>query len=272
MVPRGEQYAEVATDLYYGGVVYERHASLDPARYHQGLLQRAMSSGVQVVPRCAVLQLDRVGSRHRLVTERGELSAEKVVLATSGYTGPLTPWHQRRIIPIGSYVIATEPLAEGLVETLLPTNRVVTDSRKVVVYYRASPDRRRILFGGRVSLRETDSVVSASKLHAQLIQVFPQLASVRVSHSWMGFVGYTFDEMPHLGEQDGLYYSMGYCGSGVSLASYFGTRLGQKVLGLEEGRTALDDLPFRTRAFYTGNPWFLAPTVWWYRMRDRLAG
>ena len=82
-------------------------------------------------------------------------------------------------------------------DELIPKNRVITDTRKLVVYYRASPDRKRILFGGRVSLNETDPQKSAPALHQQLVTIFPQLASTQVSHSWMGFVGYTFDEMPH---------------------------------------------------------------------------
>jgi len=176
------------------------------------------------------------------------------------------------VIPIGSYVIATEPLPEDLMARLMPKRRVISDTRKLVVYYRPSPDGRRILFGGRVSLKETDPRASAPLLHAELARIFPELAETRVSHSWMGFVAYSFDAMPHLGRHDGAYYAMGYCGSGVSLASYFGMRIGQQVLGLAEGRTALDGLKFQTRPFYSGDPWFLAPSIRYYRWRDRRAG
>jgi glycine/D-amino acid oxidase-like deaminating enzyme len=177
---------------------------------------------------------------------------------------------RRRVIPIGSYVIATEALDPALVDRLIPRNRIVSDTRKVVYYYRASPDRRRILFGGRVSLSETDPRRSGPKLHADLAGIFPELAKTRISHSWCGFVAYTFDELAHIGRHDGMHYAMGYCGSGVGMASYLGMRLGQQVLGLAEGATAFDDLPFQTRPFYSGNPWFLAPSVLFYRWRDRL--
>ena len=100
--------------------------------------------------------------------------------------------------------------------------------------------------------------------------MFPELASVRVSHTWMGFVAYTFDELMHVGRHDGIHYAMGYCGSGVGMGSYLGMRVGQQVLGRAEGRTAFDGLPFETRPLYDGRPWFLAPSVAWYRMRDRL--
>jgi glycine/D-amino acid oxidase-like deaminating enzyme len=192
-----------------------------------------------------------------------------VLVATNGYTGTLTPWLRRRVIPIGSYIIATEPLAPALVARLLPTDRVVTDSRRVVYYYRSSPDRSRILFGGRVSLAETDPRITAPRLHHELTNIFPDLANVRVSHSWAGFVAYTFDTMAHKGTHDGVDYALGYCGSGVALSGYLGMRCGQRVVGLAEGRTAFDDLPFPTRPFYSGNPWFLAPTLGFYRWLDR---
>ena len=197
------------------------------------------------------------------------MSAREVVVATSGYTGTVTPWHRRRVIPIGSYIISTELLAEDLVNELIPRDRVITDSRKLVVYYRASPDRKRILFGGRVSLNETDPDKCAKPLHKKLTQIFPQLAKIKVSHSWMGFVGFTFDHMPHTGDKEGVHYAMGYCGSGVCLSSYFGTKLGQRLAGLSQGNTVFTDITFQTRPFYKGNPWFLAPSILYFQFRDR---
>jgi glycine/D-amino acid oxidase-like deaminating enzyme len=270
MVPRAEQASEIATDLYFGGAVYERHAALQPARFHQGLLDRARAAGARVVPRCPVLAIRRERRGFTLLTGQGEIAAREVVVATNGYTGAESQALRRRVIPIGSYIIATEPLPAGLAERLIPRNRVISDTRHVVFYYRLSPDRRRMVFGGRVALAEGDPRVTAPRLHAAMVALFPELASVRVSHSWHGFVAYTFDTMPHLGRWDGVHYAMGYCGSGVSLATYFGTRIGQQVLGLAEGRTALDDLPFPTRPLYGGRPWFLVPALAWYRLQDRL--
>ena len=270
MVPRAEQRNEIGSDVYHGGVVYPQHASLHPGLYHLGLLAKVEATGARVVTRCRVEAVERDGDGFLLRTARGPLRTRDVVVATNGYTGPLSPWHRRRVIPIGSYVIATEPIGANLMQVLCPKDRVVSDSRKVVFYYRASPDRKRILFGGRVALRETDPTVSAPRLHAVMRRVFPELAETRVSHSWVGFVAYTFDSMPHIGEQDGVHYAMGYCGSGLSLASYCGMRVGQKVLGGKEGNTALDDLPFKTRPLYRGDPWFLGPAILYYKIRDRL--
>ena len=269
LVSKSQQHTEIGSDFYHGGIVHPYHASLDPARFHQGLLERAISSGTRLKTKCALKKIEKKGEVYQLHTDAGTMTARQVVVATSGYTGAATPWHRRRVIPIGSYIIATEPLDEGLVDELIPKDRVITDTRKLVVYYRASPDRKRILFGGRVSLNETDPEKSVKPLHKQLTKIFPQLAETKISHSWMGFVGYTFDHMPHTGNQAGVHYAMGYCGSGVSLSSYFGTKLGQRLSGLIQGNTALTELQFQTRPFYSGNPWFLAPSILYYRLLDR---
>ncbi|MSP89821.1 MAG: FAD-binding oxidoreductase [Alphaproteobacteria bacterium] len=271
MVPRAEQRTELGTDAYYGGAVFTKHASVDPGLYHAGLLDRATEAGVRVFARCAATGIERDGDRFRVATARGTCTARDVVVATNGYTGPLMPWLQRRVIPIGSYIIATEPLPTETMDRLMPRNRTVSDTRKVVYYYRASPDRRRILFGGRVSHNETDPLRSGPKLRAELVRLFPELADVHISHSWSGFVAYTFDELAHVGRHDGVHYAMGYCGSGVGMAGYLGMRLGQQVLGKPKGATGLDGLSFQTRPFYTGNPWFLAPSVMYYRWRDERA-
>ena len=269
-VPRAEQRNELGTDAYHGGVVFEKHASLDPARFHQELLDRVLGAGATVIPRCAVTGIGSDGGGHRLATRRGDVRAREVIVATNGYTGAPTPWLRRRVIPIGSYVIATEPVAKDVMDRAMPTDRIVSDSRKVVYYYRPSPDRSRILFGGRVTSGETDPRSSGVRLRRDLVRLFPELAAVRVSHSWMGFVAYTFDTLAHIGRRDGLHYAMGYCGSGVSMAAYLGTRVGQQLLGRREGRTALDALRFQTRPLSNGKPWFLAASVAFYRWRDAL--
>jgi glycine/D-amino acid oxidase-like deaminating enzyme len=270
-VPRAEQRSELGTDAYWGGVVYPRHAALHPARFHGGLLARVLAAGATVVPHCPAQGLRPERQGFEVATPQGAISAREVIVATNGYTGPLTPWLRRRVIPIGSYIIATEPLDVALMARLLPNNRIVSDSRKVVYYYRASPDRRRILFGGRVSLDETDTRISGRKLLAELVRLFPELAPVRISHSWVGTVAYTFDTLAHVGRHAGVYYAMGYCGSGVSMAAYLGMRIGQQVLGRPEGATGFDLLPFPTVPLYTGKPWFLTASLAYYRWRDGLS-
>ena len=269
-VPKNEQLKELGSDVYHGGVVFPRHASVDPGKYHRGLLQRVIDAGVDVFGQCAVLDIEQTPDGFVITTQKGKVKARDVIIATNGYTSNLTPWLQKRVIPIGSYIIATDVLDPVMVNELFPTNRIASDTCKVIYYYRTSPDRKRILFGGRVSATETNPLLSGPKLLKDLYRIFPQLEGTKISHSWTGTVAYTFDEMAHTGQHNGIYYSMGYCGSGVSMASYLGMRLGQKVLGLVEGKTAFDDLPFPTRPLYNGRPWFLPAVVSWYRMQDRI--
>jgi glycine/D-amino acid oxidase-like deaminating enzyme len=271
MVPRAEQRGELGSDTYFGGVVYERHASVDPGRFHQGMLDRVLTAGASVIPHCAVTAIQRDAGGFQVETARGRVSARNVIVATNGYTGKLVPWLQRRVIPIGSYVIATEPLPDATMARLMPRDRIVSDTRKVVYYYRASPDRTRILFGGRVSATETDPKISGPRLHRAMTTIFPELSETRISHSWCGFVAYTFDQLMHAGEHDGVHYATGYCGSGVGMAGYLGMRIGQQVLGSPQGRTGFDGVSFPTRPFYHGTPWFLGPSVMYYQWRDRLA-
>ncbi|MGI9405153.1 MAG: NAD(P)/FAD-dependent oxidoreductase, partial [Hyphomicrobiaceae bacterium] len=270
MVPRAEQRTELGTAVYFGGIVFPHHASLDPGRYHSDLLGIARAAGVTIHSHAPVQNIDRTGGGFEVTVPQGVVRAGKVIIATNGYTGNLTPWQQRRVIPIGSYVIATEEIAPDVMDRLMPKNRIHSDTRKLVYYYRPSPDRKRILFGGRVSLNETDPRRSGPKLRDELVRIFPDLTAIRIRNSWVGFVAYTFDALMHTGHDNGLYYAVGYCGSGVGMSSYLGMRVGQQAAGLEDGTTAFDHIPFPTRPFYSGNPWFLGPSVLAYRLRDRL--
>ncbi|MCZ4353461.1 FAD-binding oxidoreductase [Roseovarius aestuarii] len=268
-VPRTEQRSELGTDSYWGGLVYPDHCSLHPAKYLRGLLRSAMRAGAHVTGQAAVTQITRTPTGFDVQTLKGKVRARDVIVATNGYTTGVTPWLQRRVIPIGSYIIATEPLPKGLMDQLFPTRRIASDTCKVLYYYRPSPDGTRILFGGRVSSRETDPAQSGPRLYDHMCRIFPEMRGYSITHSWSGTVAYSFDELAHTGIHDGVHYAMGYCGSGVSMASYLGMRVGQKVLGLAEGRTAFDGLPHPTRPFYTGKPWFLPAAVAWYQWNDR---
>lgn len=269
MVPRAEQSRELGTEAYYGGAVYPRHAALHPAKFHAGLLSRVIAAGAQVVPNCPVLAIERSAGTFAVQTPVAPVAARDVIVATNGYSGALVPWLRRRTIPIGSYVIATEPLPSEVMGRLFPTDRIVSDTCRIIYYYRASPDRSRVIFGGRVSATETDPAISGPRLRTAMIRVFPELSGFGLSHSWTGTVAYSFDSLAHTGVHDGIHYATSYCGSGVSMASYLGMRVAQKVLGLGEGRTAFDELPFPTRPLYFGRPWFLPAVVAWYAWRDR---
>ena len=269
MVPKAEMASEIGSDAYFGGAVMPQHASLQPAKYANGLIELARKAGAVIHTHTPVLGIEQNEGANGVVTSRGKTIARDVIVATNGYTKGLTPGLQRRVIPIGSYMIATEEIPEEIMRRIYPREHVTSDTRKVVYYYRPSPDHKRVVFGGRVALKESDPKVSGPRLHAVMAGIFPELTHTKISHTWMGYVAYTFDHLPHVGQRDGLWYAMGYCGSGVAWASYMGHKIGHKVLGDDEGTTSFDNIGFPTRPLYTGDPWFLSAAVAYYRAMDR---
>ena len=199
LVPRARQREEIGSDAYHGGVLIEPAGALHPARFHRGLAAAARAAGAALHGYAEVGGLERKASGFVLTTARGRLQAAEVVVATNGYTGPLTPALQRRVIPVSSYIIATEELPPELTRRLSPNGRTFVDGRRLLSYFRLSPDGRRVLFGGRVSLADVDEQQSAQGLHRRLIRVWPELAGRRITHSWKGTLAFTFDRLPHMG-------------------------------------------------------------------------
>lgn len=271
MVPRASMREEIGSDRFHGGVRYAADAGLHPGKFHDELVRIASEAGAMVAPRTAVTKLERRADHFRVTTSSGIVDAGQVSVCTNGYTGAVTPWLRRRLLPIRSAMIATEALEPSLMRQLMPAQRMYGDSRRVMAYYRPSPDGARILFGGRASGPGDRPSANARHLRRMMLDVFPELVTTRITHCWSGLIAYTFDHVPHLGRHGELWFAMGYCGSGVARASYLGTKLGYKMLGDDQrGATAFDDLPFVTRPLYTGNPWFMPAVVRWHRLLDRL--
>ena len=271
VVSRSDQRSEIGSDRFHGGARYLTDGGLHPGKYHDGLVRVARDAGAQVVGNTPVTGINRNPNGFTVQTSRGPVRASQVAVCTNGYTGKQFPWFRRRLLPIRSAMIATEPLGAARMNELMPTARMYGDSRRVMAYYRPSPDGSRILFGGRASGPGDRPMANARDLRKMLVDVFPSLTDTRITHSWSGLVAYAFDHVPHLGQANDLWYAMGYCGSGVARASYFGSKLGHKMLGqADEGRTAFDDLDFETRPLYTGNPWFMPTIVRWHRLIDDL--
>lgn len=271
MVPRAEQHREIGSDRYFGGSVLPNDAALHPGRYHQGLVRSARAAGATLLAATPVTDVVRDGERLTVTTPRGKVLARDVLIATNGYTGNALPWVRRRIIPIGSAIIATEELPAERVARLMPSGRVYGNTARVFHYFRPSPDGRRMLWGGRVGrLAAQDSTGAYSHLRKDMVAVFPDLAEVQVTHCWSGWIGYTFDTMPHLGCHDGIHFAMGYCGTGVSRATYFGHKVALKILGSAEGRTAFDDLVFPDHPFHFVTPLAVPVYETAYRIMDAL--
>jgi glycine/D-amino acid oxidase-like deaminating enzyme len=271
MVPREQQHEEIASDYYYGGMVVERTGKLHPALYHRGLMDAARRHGATLVGHTRAGKLTRIGEGWRIETSRGPIEAREVVIATNGYTGGLTPDLKRRLIPVASHIIATETLDPALAASLIPRNRTLADSRRVLCYWRMSPDGTRVLFGGRARFTQVAPEVSAPILHAMMLERWPQLRGVRLTHAWTGNVAFSFDGLPHMGvTPKGLHYAMACNGSGVAMLSYLGAEIGKKLVGRSNHVPVFDGRDFPTRPFYTGRPWMLPFVGNWFRFRDWL--
>ena len=202
-------------------------------------------------------------------TDRGAILARDVLVATNGYTDGVAPWLRRRIIPIGSYIIASEPLPEDLVRELSPNGRAFFDTKNFLYYWHISADRR-MVFGGRASFLPTSIDHTAAILHRGLLRVHPQMAGRRIEYAWGGNVGFTWDRMPHAGRtEDGIAYAMGCCGTGVALMTHLGTAMGAWLAGGDPPVLTSISFPL-VRAPYEGRPWFLPIVGEWYRLQDRL--
>ena len=270
MLPAARVREEIGSDRFFGGVRYKIDAAVHPAKYHDGLVRIVQEAGCNISTQTTVTSIAKQADGFEITTSKGIVKSGQVAVCTNGYTSKVTPWLNRRIMPVRSAIIATEKLPSELIDELMPTRRCYGDSRRIMAYYRTSPDDRRILFGGRATSRD-DAEKNAKLLRQSMLEVFPQLARHRITHSWSGLVAYAFDHVPHLGQHDGLFYAMGYCGSGESRASFFGTKMAYKMLGEDEkGATAFDDLPFNSRPFYNGKPWFLPTIIRWHRFVDWL--
>lgn len=274
MIPKSRQHAYLGSDFYHGGMAAAATGSLHPGKYARGLAAAAERAGAVLVDQVRVQGIARQGSGFRIATDRGVVAADAVLVATNGYSldrrGTASPWLARRLVPLNSYIIATEELPEATIERLFPGRRMISESRRVLNYFRPSPDGRRVLWGGRASFRQATAEGSAPTLHRRMVECFPALRDVRITHAWTGFVAFTFDGLPHIGVQDGVHYAAGCQGSGVAMATWLGHNVALKLAGAANERFALDGLPFPTRPTYTGNPWFLPIVGSYYRLRDRL--
>jgi glycine/D-amino acid oxidase-like deaminating enzyme len=273
VVSRGGVAAEIATERYFGGMLLHRAGSVHPGKYTRSLARAAAQHGAMLASGAEMLDYrrDSDGAFH-VRTSRGEVRARQLMIATNGYTGAATPWQQRRVVPVASYMIATEELGEARVRMLLPKLRVYGDTKKVLYYFRPSPDHRRILFGGRASFVDADVLRAGATLHRFLTDLMPSLRGTRVSHAWKGNVAFGFDMMPHVGTRDGVHYALACNGSGVVTMTHLGRVAAQRMMGSANRESGFARLPFPTMPLYTGTPWFLPLVGMGYQLRDRLDG
>lgn len=267
VVPPEQIQTELGSDAYFGAVVDEGWGGLHPAKYVYGLARAAARAGAALVEQAGVEEISRHGDGFHLATSQGRLTATEVLLATNGYTTALIPEIRRRVFPVGSYMVTTEPLPPDVQQEISPRGRMFWDTKWFLNYFRLTPDGR-LAMGGRNNLSpDLEVVESAQYLRQAIRRVFPHLADAPLTHTWSGRLGLTFDLLPHIGRVEGVYYAFGYSGHGVAIATYLGQEVARLISG-QISRSPFADIPHPTYFFYREKPWFLPLAATYYRFLD----
>lgn len=267
-IPKAEQHRITATDFYHGGIVIDDYGGLHPAKYHRALRTLARIEGAKLFSHAPVLDVTGEGAAKLVRTGRGVIRARNVFYGTNGYSTTATPYLKRRVIPVCSYQIATEPLPAALMDRINPGRRMITDSKRELIYTRPSPDGTRVIFGGRPGAFGMSEEEAAPRLYVTMTRIWPELAAYRLTHCWSGYVGMTFDKIAHMGSHDGLHHAVGCNGNGVALMTYLGHQSALKLLGHQNRACAFDDPAFPANPLYNGRPWFLPIVSGWYHLQD----
>ncbi|MBO0662548.1 FAD-binding oxidoreductase [Jiella sp. MQZ9-1] len=264
--------SEVGSRAFHGAMLSQKSAMVHMGRFVTGMAEAASRHGAIIFENAPVQQRDRIGAGWQLKTPRGSLSAKTVFLATDAYTeGPFAHF-RRRIIPVGSFVVATRPLTAQEVAATMPGNRTCVTSMNIGNYFRLSPDNR-LIFGGRARFSAVSDATSDEScgriLQRSLADIFPHLAGIAIDYCWGGLVGMTKDRFPRAGEADGVVYAMGYSGHGAQLSTHLGAIMGEIIAG-KPTPNPLAGMRFDAVPGYAGKPWFLPIVGLYYRMLDRI--
>jgi len=261
---------QLGSDRYLGGLYDPRSGHLHPLNYALGLARAAQAAGVKIYEQTPVLKLEQ-GSRPKVITEHGSVHCDHVVLACNAYIGQLVPQLERKIMPAGTYVIATEPLGKAQAASLIANNMAVCDTNFVLDYYRLSADQR-LLFGGKVSYSGKEPRDLAAAMRGDMLRVFPQLTDVKVDYAWGGFCDITVNRAPDLGRLSGnIYYMQGFSGHGVNVTGIAGKVVAEAIAGTAGRLDLFTRLQHRD---FPGGKWLRTPALVlgmaYYRIMDAL--
>ncbi|MBY2910052.1 FAD-binding oxidoreductase [Rhizobium leguminosarum] len=255
---------------FHGAMLSKKSAMVHMGRYVVGLAEAAKRHGATIFESAAVTGHRQADRRHHLKTGRGSVTADAVLVATGAYTPSTFGYFRRRIIAVGSFIIATRPLIEAEIAATMPGNRTCVTSKNIGNYFRLSPDNR-LIFGGRARFSATSDHGSdpkiAATLKASLAEIFPQLASVEIDYCWGGLVDITKDRFPRAGCHDGVWYAMGYSGHGAQLSTHLGMLIADAILG-RPSRNPMKGLEWPAVPGHFGTPWFLPLVGMYYKMLD----
>jgi glycine/D-amino acid oxidase-like deaminating enzyme len=270
VLERDDIAAATGTGRYQAAMLDRRGGQLNPLGYARGLARAAMQQGAAVHGGSPVRRLSRAGSSWRVETPTGSVTAEKLILATNGYTDGLWPGLRRSLVPLFSAIAATEPLPEAIVQEIMPSRSSLYEIGSVTVYYRFDTDNR-LLMGGRSVQRDVTAPDALRYLTKYAVRLWPVLRDVRWTHGWSGRLAYTPDHYPHIHEpDDAVLVCLGYNGRGVAMSSAMGPELARRVIG---GPAAEIDMPItsvREMPFHALWRSGVAARVAYGRIRDML--
>ncbi len=256
---------------FYGAMLSKKSAMMHMGRYVVGLAEAAARHGASIHEAAAVSDHREANGIHTLVTARGDVTAANVILATGAYTTRNFSFFRRRIIAVGSFLIATRPLTESETAAVMPGNRTCVNTMNIGNYWRLSPDNR-LIFGGRARFSATSDQRSDSRsgeiLRESMERIFPQLKGIDIDYCWGGLVDMTADRYPRAGFQDGLWYAMGYSGHGAQLSTHLGMMVADAILGRAD-RNPMRDYPWPAVPGHFGKPWFLPLVGQYYKLLDK---
>lgn len=272
VLSRSELRAELGSDYYHGALLDPLGAALHVGKFVHGLAEAAERAGAEIHERNAATGLTRTPGGFLVETMHGTIRAKQVMAATDAYTDKALPWFRKRLINVGSFIIVTEPLGEELAREIIPKGRLLVDSNKVCHYFRLTPDNR-LLFGGRARFAPSDPTSdkkSGAVLFREMCEIFPQLSRTKIEYVWGGSVGFAMDRIVHAGQsEDGVYYSLGYAGHGVQMATHMGQVMAEVMDGHPEVSPVRDIAPPRI-PLYNGTAWFLPFAGAYYKTLDRI--
>jgi len=270
IIGREQLRSEIQSDSFHGALLQRHGGQMHMGRFTVGLSDAAARYGAKLYENAGVSVIEKDGEgAYRIVSARGEIRAKQVLVATGpSRQGPFN-WYRRRLAPVGSFIVVTEPLPAHMIAEVFPNRRAYTTTRLMHNYFRVTPDSR-LLFGGRARFTASERPSDAKSgriLQQNLAAMFPALAQARIDYCWGGLVDITADRLPRAGQHEGIYFSMGYSGHGTQMS----THMGQVMADVIDGRESAN--PWREFEWpaipgHTGKPWFLPLVGTYYRIKD----
>lgn len=261
----------IASPRYVGGIHDPRSGHLHPLKYSLGVAAAAASAGAQIHEHSPVTAVQPSAGGVRIATAGGEVRAKQALLAGNVYLQGVAPQLETRIMPVGTYIVCSEPIEPGLCASLVPTRSAVCDTNFVLDYFRPTDDHR-MLYGGRVSYSTMTPRNLAESMRQRMVGTFPQLAGAKVEFAWGGFVDITMNRAPDFGRLGpNLYYLQGFSGHGLALTGLAGKLVAEAMNG---DASRFDVFARLKHHAFPGGRWLRTPALVlgmaWYRLRDLL--